>query len=110
LASIFGDFWPKMAQKRLKKGQNPPVPVTFQLTMYFCIVFILCDLHDFYSWKSDNFTIGGVGVKAILAGFLPGIGLKKGLSQASERGRGRGRPRYSRPGGRRYFLRQCYFP
>ena len=45
------------------------------------MLFILCDLLDFSRWKSDNFTIGGVGVTTISAGFLPGIELKKGLSQ-----------------------------
>ena len=51
-----------------------------------------------------------MGGRAILAGFLPGIDLKKDPLEGCCREkmvvalseRGRGRPRYSRPGGRRY--------
>jgi hypothetical protein len=41
-------FWGIIRPKRLKRGQNRPVTVTYQLTMYFCIIFILCDLRYFY--------------------------------------------------------------
>jgi hypothetical protein len=48
LASILSHFGALSGQKWLKKGQNRGFTVTIQLTMYFCIVFIMCNLRDFY--------------------------------------------------------------
>jgi hypothetical protein len=59
LASFLGHFEAKMAQKRPKMGHNRAVQVTYQLTMYFCMVLILFDLRYFYRRKSDNITMGG---------------------------------------------------
>jgi hypothetical protein len=50
----FAAFWAKNGKKTAKKGQNWRVLVTCQLTMCFCIAFILLGLHDFYSRKTDN--------------------------------------------------------
>jgi hypothetical protein len=78
--------------------------------MYFCIVFIYCYLRSFCRRKSGKITIGGVGVRGILAVFWREWTSKRVLRGRwppenflrSELERGRGRPRYSRPGGRRY--------
>jgi hypothetical protein len=47
-------YQPKSAQKRPKKGQNRLFVVTYQLTMYFCMLLIICALCYFYREKSDN--------------------------------------------------------
>jgi len=44
LASILSHFGALSGQKWPKKGQNRGFTVTSQLTMYFCIVFIIIDL------------------------------------------------------------------
>jgi len=41
LASILGHYQAKMAQKRPKKGQKRGFTVTSQLTMRFCMLFII---------------------------------------------------------------------
>jgi hypothetical protein len=47
-------YQPKSAQKRPKKGQNQAVVITYQLTIDFCMIFIICGLRYFYREKSDN--------------------------------------------------------
>jgi hypothetical protein len=40
-----GHYQLKNGEKRLKRGQNQRVLITFQLTGCFCKSFILCNLH-----------------------------------------------------------------
>jgi hypothetical protein len=97
-----------LGQKVPKNGQQRAKISVFLLLVSNLCVFVCCSFFAVYEIVMAEKVIiidRGVGVRAILANFLPEIYLKKwsflglgpaGLCQTPEYERRRGRPRYSR--------------
>ena len=75
-------YQPKTGQKRLKKGQNRPVPVTYQLTIHLCIVIILNVLHVVWQEKCGKKQVGGWGSSRFWRVFWSKSALKKVISRS----------------------------
>jgi hypothetical protein len=84
--SILSHFGALSGQKWPKRGQKWGFTVTSQLTMSFCMIFILWWLRDFFVEKLIKITIGGWGSGRFWGDILPEFDLKKAASRGTFRG------------------------